>query len=55
MRTASSQQVRKPIYSEGLEQFRHYEAWLGPMKAALGPVLDAYPRVPEFAEGEGQS
>jgi len=48
VRTASSQQVRRPIYREGLEQFRHYEAWLGPMKAALGPVLDAYPQVPEF-------
>lgn len=48
VRTASSQQVRKPIYREGLEQFRHYEAWLGPLKGALGPVLDAYPGVPEF-------
>ena len=48
VRTASSQQVRKPIFRDGLEQFRHYEAWLGPMKGALGPVLAAYPGVPEF-------
>lgn len=51
VRTASSQQVRKPIYREGLEQYRHYEAWLGPMKGALGAVLDAYPQVPEFPRG----
>ncbi|MDB6007854.1 MAG: hypothetical protein JWL65_104 [Gammaproteobacteria bacterium] len=48
VRTASSQQVRQPIYRAGLEQWRHYEPWLQPLKTALGPVLDAYPRVPEF-------
>jgi tetratricopeptide (TPR) repeat protein len=48
VRTASSEQVRTPIYREGLDQWRHYEPWLGPLKAALGPVLDAYPAVPEF-------
>jgi len=48
VRTASSQQVRKPIYREGLEQFRHYETWLGPMKGALGTVLEVYPQVPRF-------
>ena len=51
VRTASSQQVRKPIYREGLEQYRHYDAWLGPMKGALGAVLDAYPEVPDFPQG----
>ncbi len=45
--TASSQQVRKPIFRDGLEQFRHYEPWLSPLKEALGPVLAAYPGVPE--------
>jgi tetratricopeptide (TPR) repeat protein len=48
VRTASSQQVRKPIFRDGLDQFRHYEPWLSPMKGALGPVLAAYPGVPEF-------
>ena len=43
VRTASSEQVRQPIYREGVDQWRHYEPWLGPLKAALGPVLDAYP------------
>ena len=46
VRTASSEQVRKPIYREGLDQWRHYEPWLEPLKGALGDVLDAYPAVP---------
>ena len=48
VRTASSQQVRQPIYRAGLDQWRHYEPWLQPLKTALGPVLDAYPGVPEL-------
>lgn len=48
VRTASSEQVRQPIYREGVEQWRNYEEWLKPLKAALGPVLDAYPDVPSF-------
>lgn len=48
VRTASSEQVRQPIYKEGVDQWRHYEEWLGPLKAVLGPVLDLYPRVPLF-------
>jgi tetratricopeptide (TPR) repeat protein len=46
VRTASSEQVRSPIYREGLDQWRHFEPWLDPLKAALGPVLAAYPAVP---------
>src|SRR5437764_647935 len=48
VRTASSEQVRVPIYREGLEQWRHYEAWLEPLKRSLGTVLDRYPQVPDF-------
>ncbi|MGH8105614.1 MAG: sulfotransferase family protein, partial [Arenimonas sp.] len=48
VRTASSEQVRQPIYKEGVDHWRHYEAWLAPMKEALGPVLDFYPKVPFF-------
>jgi tetratricopeptide (TPR) repeat protein len=46
--TASSEQVRSPIYRDALDQWRSYEVWLGPLKAALGPVLDAYPAVPSL-------
>lgn len=48
VRTASSEQVRQPIYKEGVDQWRHFEPWLDPLKAALGPVLEAYPQVPSF-------
>ena len=44
VRTASSEQVRQPIYTSGLEQWRNYDAWLDPLKAALGPdILARYP------------
>jgi tetratricopeptide (TPR) repeat protein len=38
VRTASSEQVRQPIFREGLDQWRHFEAFLGPLRAALGPL-----------------
>jgi tetratricopeptide (TPR) repeat protein len=43
VRTASSEQVRQPIYRHGVDHWRHFEPWLGPLKAALGPLLEAYP------------
>jgi tetratricopeptide (TPR) repeat protein len=46
IRTASAQQVRRPISADTLEHWRHFEPFLDPLKAALGPVLDAYPGVP---------
>ncbi len=39
VRTASSEQVRQPIFREGLDQWKHYEPWLGPLKDALGDLL----------------
>jgi tetratricopeptide (TPR) repeat protein len=48
VRTASSQQVRKPIFREGVDHWRHYEPWLDPLKKSLGAVLEAYPAVPAF-------
>ncbi|MEW5834272.1 MAG: sulfotransferase [Pseudomonadota bacterium] len=47
VRTASSEQVRRPIYREGVDQWRHYAPWLGPLEQGLGAVLRAYPGVPE--------
>jgi predicted Zn-dependent protease len=46
VRTASSEQVRQPIFQEALEHWRHFEPWLGPLRSALGRVLAAYPEVP---------
>ena len=47
VRTPSSEQVRRPIFREGTEGWKAFEPWLDPLKAALGPVLDAYPAAPE--------
>jgi tetratricopeptide (TPR) repeat protein len=48
VRTASSEQVRQPIYREGIDQWRNFEPWLTPLRHSLGAVLDAYPDVPQF-------
>ena len=45
--SASSEQVRRPIFDDALDWWRNYEPWLGPLKAALGLVLTSYPDVPE--------
>jgi hypothetical protein len=44
VRTASSEQVRRPISRDGLEQWKPFEPWLGPLKEALGPVLQDWHR-----------
>ena len=43
VRTPSSEQVRQPIYRGGIDQWKNFESHLGPLKEALGPVLDRYP------------
>jgi hypothetical protein len=42
IRTASSEQVRQPIYREGLDQWKNYEPWLGSLQDALGDALVDY-------------
>jgi len=42
VRTASSEQVRQPLSRSGLEQWRHFEPWLEPLKQALGSALADY-------------
>lgn len=39
VRTASSEQVRQPIYGDAVEQWRRFESHLDPLKQALGPAL----------------
>lgn len=46
VRTPSSEQVRRPIYREATEEWRAYEKHLGPLKDALGTVLDCYDEAP---------
>jgi hypothetical protein len=38
IQTASAEQVRQPIFSEGVDQWRHFEPWLGPLEEALGDL-----------------
>ncbi|HEX4388161.1 MAG TPA: sulfotransferase [Steroidobacteraceae bacterium] len=39
VQTVSSDQVRKPLYADAVEQWRNYEPWLGPLKEALGELV----------------
>ena len=40
--TASSEQVRQPVFREGLLQWRNFEPWLGPLKCHLDDALVRY-------------
>lgn len=42
VRTISAGQVRKPINRDGIGQWQLFEAWLDPLKAALGDTLDRW-------------
>jgi tetratricopeptide (TPR) repeat protein len=42
VKTASSEQVRQPIFTSGLDQWENFEPWLSPLKAALGDTLVTY-------------
>jgi tetratricopeptide (TPR) repeat protein len=42
VRTPSSEQVRQPIFRDGLDQWTKYEAMLAPLKEALGDALVRY-------------
>jgi tetratricopeptide (TPR) repeat protein len=43
VKTVSSEQVRRPIYSDGVDHWRNFEPWLGPMKGVLGDLIANYP------------
>jgi tetratricopeptide (TPR) repeat protein len=42
VRTASSEQVRQPINRDGMDQWKNFDTWLGPLKLALGDALTHY-------------
>lgn len=42
VRTASSEQVRRPLSKAGFDQWKPFERWLGPLKDALGPALETW-------------
>ena len=45
IRTASSEQVRQPIYRSGMNQWQPFEQWLAPLQEALEPILEHDPIV----------
>jgi cytochrome c-type biogenesis protein CcmH/NrfG len=45
VRTASSEQVRQPIYQAGVDHWQHFEPWLHPLKEALGPALTDWKKI----------
>ena len=47
VRTPSSEQVRQPIYRDATDEWRRYDAFLDPLRDALGPIVDSYPDVPQ--------
>jgi tetratricopeptide (TPR) repeat protein len=48
VRTASSEQVRRPIFTDATEHWRRFTPWLEPLTARLGAVSEAYPETPAF-------
>ncbi len=48
VRTASSEQVRQPIFTDGVEQWRRFEPLLGELRDALGDAVETYPGMAEF-------
>jgi len=55
VRTPSSEQVRQPIYTSGLEQWRNFEPWLDPLKVALGNAMAGYPSTAQTGSGNAGS
>jgi tetratricopeptide (TPR) repeat protein len=45
IKTASSEQVRQPIYTGGMGTWRKYESYLGEWMEELGPIIDDLPDV----------
>jgi len=41
VRTPSAEQVRQPLNRKGVDVWKPYEQWLGPLREVLGPLADA--------------
>jgi tetratricopeptide (TPR) repeat protein len=55
VRTASSEQVRMPIFADAVGHWQNYEPWLGPLKDALGPIVACYPQAPVLQEAQSET
>ena len=47
VQTPSAEQVRRPINRDGVDYWRHYESWLGPLREALGSALESWDKPPQ--------
>ncbi len=45
VRTPSAEQVRQPIFSSGMDQWKNYDAFLGPARDALSDIVKSYEKV----------
>lgn len=45
IRTPSSEQVRRPIFTDAVDHWQRFAAWLAPLTGALGDTLPDYPRI----------
>jgi tetratricopeptide (TPR) repeat protein len=48
VRTASSEQVRQPLFKDAVEHWRNFESALDPLRQALGECLASYPAAPRI-------
>lgn len=46
VRTASSEQVRQPIFTDAVDHWQSFAPWLGPLADTLGDVVERYPDIP---------
>jgi len=42
IRTASSEQVRQPIYTQSMQRWRNYDQYLDELREVLSPILERY-------------
>jgi len=49
VQTASSEQVRQPLYADSVDQWRNYEPWLDKLKEGLGDIVQRYPAKSAFS------
>ncbi len=43
VRTASSEQVRRPIFADGVDRWRRFDPWLGALREIVAPQVAVYP------------
>lgn len=52
VRTASSEQVRTPIFTDAVEHWQNFAPWLSQLREILGPIVASYPQPPVLPEAQ---